>query len=97
MQTTSDIIKAFVSISAQSHSGPSSEEMLKRCQEAETEVRHRSAATDASILTCHSVPLFDRSLLLYARDCTIRSRRGKITMNSSWPPRNGRTDCRASR
>ncbi|TFK86628.1 BRE1-domain-containing protein [Polyporus arcularius HHB13444] len=37
MQTTSDIIKAFVSISAQSHSGPSSEEMLKRCQEAETE------------------------------------------------------------
>ncbi|KAI0703349.1 BRE1-domain-containing protein [Cerioporus squamosus] len=37
MQTTSDIVKAFVSISTQSHSGPSSEEMMKRCQEAETE------------------------------------------------------------
>ncbi|RPD59927.1 BRE1-domain-containing protein [Lentinus tigrinus ALCF2SS1-6] len=37
MQTTSDIVKAFVSISSQNHSGPSSEEMLTRCQEAETE------------------------------------------------------------
>lgn len=40
MQTTSDVVKAFVNLTAQSHSGLANDEMKKRCQEAETEVRN---------------------------------------------------------
>ena len=38
MQTTSDVVKAFVNLTAQSHAGPSNEELRRRCLEAETEV-----------------------------------------------------------
>ncbi|KAI0675260.1 BRE1-domain-containing protein [Trametes maxima] len=37
MQATSDIVKAFVNLSAQTRSGPSDEDMVRRCQEAEAE------------------------------------------------------------
>ncbi|KAI0645645.1 BRE1-domain-containing protein [Trametes meyenii] len=37
MQATSDIVRAFVNLSAQTHSGPSDEQMVRRCQEAEAE------------------------------------------------------------
>ena len=95
MQTTSDIVKAFVSISSQSHSGPSNEEMLKRCQEAETEVRIPLLRRHL-ILTSYSAPLFGQSCLLYARDCVTQSRRGKAIMSNFWPRRNGLTAYKAS-
>ncbi|KAI9060257.1 BRE1-domain-containing protein [Trametes sanguinea] len=39
MQATTDIVKAFVNLSTQGRAGPSDEEMARRCQEAEAEVR----------------------------------------------------------
>ncbi|KAI0328649.1 BRE1-domain-containing protein [Cubamyces sp. BRFM 1775] len=37
MQATADIVKAFVNLRAQSRAGPSEEQIVKRCQEAEAE------------------------------------------------------------
>ncbi|KAH9892516.1 BRE1-domain-containing protein [Cubamyces lactineus] len=37
MQATADIVKAFVNLRAQSQTGPSEEQIAKRCQEAEAE------------------------------------------------------------
>ena len=59
MQTTSDVVKAFVNLSTQSNTGPSSDVMRRRCQEAETEVRTIRSTGMAEL--CGSI--------LYAAQC----------------------------
>lgn len=50
MQSTSDLLKMFVTLSSQKESSPTQEDVLKQCHEAETEVRWCSTVR-ASLLT----------------------------------------------
>ncbi len=45
MNSTPGLVQAFVALSSQSHGGPSNEDILKRCQEVESEVRGRASVT----------------------------------------------------
>lgn len=56
LQATSNLVEAFVSLSAQGNVGPSDEQLRKRCQEAETEVGQVRVGMSGVLLTFHSVP-----------------------------------------
>ena len=62
MQNTTDVVKAFVNLAAQSDSSPLDNPLRKRCQEVETEVRYAMLYCVAMLAYHgHSALLYDQS------------------------------------